>query len=98
MTRFGAVLLAASVVFSAGCGSLQAAASYTDSHLISSHYAAFLTNVGERLPFVPYFSYSANVRYEHPLGYITDRPGVIRAEGIRLTGGQPPAAATAVAL
>jgi outer membrane receptor protein involved in Fe transport len=48
--------------------SLQAAASYTDSHLISSHYTAFQPNVGERLPFVPYFSYSANVRYEQPLG------------------------------
>jgi iron complex outermembrane recepter protein len=48
--------------------SLQAAASYTDSHLISSHYATFEANVGERLPFVPYFNYSANVRYEHPLG------------------------------
>jgi len=47
---------------------LQAAASYTDSHLISSHYGAFVANVGERLPFVPYFSYSANARYEHPLG------------------------------
>jgi iron complex outermembrane receptor protein len=48
--------------------SVQAAASYTDSHLISSKYAAFEPNVGERLPFVPYFSYSANVRYQYPLG------------------------------
>jgi outer membrane receptor protein involved in Fe transport len=48
--------------------SLQAAGSYTDSHLISSPYATFEGNVGERLPFVPYFSYSWNVRYEHPLG------------------------------
>lgn len=48
--------------------SLQAAASYTDSHLISSHYATFVPNVGERLPFVPYFSYSANARYEQSLG------------------------------
>jgi iron complex outermembrane receptor protein len=47
--------------------SLQAAGSYTDSHLISTHYATFEGNVGERLPFVPYFSYSFNVRYEHPL-------------------------------
>ncbi|HUL47797.1 MAG TPA: TonB-dependent receptor [Steroidobacteraceae bacterium] len=46
---------------------LQASGSYTDSHLISSHYATFEANVGERLPYVPYFSYSANVRYEHPL-------------------------------
>ena len=48
--------------------SLQAAGSYTDSHLIGTDYATFQGNVGERLPFVPYFSYSANVRYEHPLG------------------------------
>jgi outer membrane receptor protein involved in Fe transport len=47
--------------------SLQASGSYTDSHLISSHYATFEANVGERLPYVPYFSYSANARYEHPL-------------------------------
>ena len=47
--------------------SLQAAASYTDSHLISSPYATFQGNVGERLPFVPYFSYSMNVRYQRPL-------------------------------
>lgn len=47
--------------------SLQASASYTDSHLISSHYATFEGNVGERLPFVPYFNYSANARYQHPL-------------------------------
>jgi outer membrane receptor protein involved in Fe transport len=48
--------------------SLQAAASYTDSHLISSPYVAFQPNVGERLPFVPYFSWSWNLRYERPLG------------------------------
>lgn len=48
--------------------SMQAAASYTDSHLISSPYATFQGNVGERLPFVPYFSYSWNVRFQQPLG------------------------------
>ena len=48
--------------------SLQGSGSYTDSHLISSPYVAFEPNVGERLPYVPYFSYSANLRYEHPLG------------------------------
>ena len=48
--------------------SLQASVSYTDAHLIESHYATFQGNVGERLPYVPYFNYSANVRYEHPLG------------------------------
>jgi outer membrane receptor protein involved in Fe transport len=50
--------------------SLQAAGSYTDSHLISSPYATFEANVGERLPYVPYFSWSANLRYEHPLGKV----------------------------
>ena len=47
--------------------SLQASGSYTDSHLVSSTYATFQENVGERLPFVPYFSYSMNVRYQRPL-------------------------------
>jgi outer membrane receptor protein involved in Fe transport len=47
--------------------SLQAAGSYTDSHLISSPYDTFKANVGERLAYVPYFSWSGNVRYEHPL-------------------------------
>jgi iron complex outermembrane receptor protein len=48
--------------------SIQASASYTDSHLVSSGYATFEGNVGERLPFVPYFSYSWNIRYDQPLG------------------------------
>ena len=48
--------------------SFQASASYTDSHLVSSTYATFQGNVGERLPYVPYFNYSWNLRYEHPLG------------------------------
>ena len=47
--------------------SLQASGSYTDSHLVSSPYATFEPNVGERLPYAPYFSWSANLRYEHPL-------------------------------
>jgi outer membrane receptor protein involved in Fe transport len=48
--------------------SLEGAASYTDSRVVSSQYATFQAEVGERLPFVPYFSWSANVRYQHPLG------------------------------
>jgi outer membrane receptor protein involved in Fe transport len=48
--------------------SLQAAANYTDSHLISTTYPTFEGNVGERLPFVAYFNWSGNIRYEHPLG------------------------------
>jgi iron complex outermembrane recepter protein len=47
--------------------SVQAATSYTDSHIISSPYADFQGNIGERLPYVPYLSWSWNVRYEHPL-------------------------------
>ncbi len=47
--------------------SFQAAANYNDPHLISSPYATFQGNVGERLPFSPYFSWSWNVRYEAPL-------------------------------
>jgi outer membrane receptor protein involved in Fe transport len=47
--------------------SLQASGSYTDSHLVSSPYATFQDNVGERLPFVPYFSWSWNLRYERGL-------------------------------
>jgi outer membrane receptor protein involved in Fe transport len=44
--------------------SMQAALSYTDSHLTSSPYATFQGNVGERLPFVPYLSYTWNARYQ----------------------------------
>jgi outer membrane receptor protein involved in Fe transport len=47
--------------------SFQAAGSYTDSRLVSSQYATFEGNVGERLPYVPYFSWSWNLRYEQPL-------------------------------
>ena len=47
--------------------SMQAAASYTDSRLVSTQYTTFDAEVGERLPYVPYFSWSANLRYEHPL-------------------------------
>jgi len=48
--------------------SLQAAGSYTDSHLIASPYPTFQANVGERLPFVPYFNWSWNLRYQWHLG------------------------------
>ncbi|MFZ1100042.1 MAG: TonB-dependent receptor [Steroidobacteraceae bacterium] len=47
--------------------SFQGSVSYTDSHLISSQYETFEGEVGERLPYVPYFSWSGNLRYEHPL-------------------------------
>jgi outer membrane receptor protein involved in Fe transport len=48
--------------------SLQAAGNYTDSHIISTVNPNYQTYVGERLPFAPYFSWSWNARYEHPLG------------------------------
>ena len=48
-------------------GRCRPSGSYTDSHIISSAYPAFQPNVGERLPFVPYFSWSWNARYEAPL-------------------------------
>jgi outer membrane receptor protein involved in Fe transport len=47
--------------------SMQAAVGYTDSRLVSTEYTTFRGEVGERLPFVPYFSWSWNARYEHPL-------------------------------
>ncbi len=48
--------------------SLQGAASYNDSRVVSTQYVTFQPEVGERLPYVPYFSWSWNVRYDHPLG------------------------------
>jgi len=49
--------------------SLQASVSYNDSHLISNTYdnPNYVVSPGERLPYVPYFNYSANIRYEQPL-------------------------------
>ena len=45
--------------------SSQLALSYTDSHLASTTYPTFRPNVGERLPFVPYFSYSWKIGRAH---------------------------------
>jgi iron complex outermembrane receptor protein len=45
---------------------VQAAVSYSDSHIISNKFS-FPVPVGERLPYVPYFSYSWSARYEAPL-------------------------------
>jgi iron complex outermembrane recepter protein len=44
-------------------------ASYNDSHVLTDDYAAggFQVVPGERLPYVPYFNWSGNVRYETPL-------------------------------
>jgi iron complex outermembrane recepter protein len=48
---------------------VQASGSYNDSRLQTNTYENenFVVVPGERLPYVPYFSYSANVRYEHPI-------------------------------
>jgi len=44
-------------------------ASYNDSHVRTDNYSAggFEVVPGERLPYVPYFNWSGNVRYETPL-------------------------------
>ncbi|HEY4446971.1 MAG TPA: TonB-dependent receptor, partial [Steroidobacteraceae bacterium] len=47
---------------------LQAAISYNDGRIIDSPYASFQEQIGERLPFSPYFSWSWNARYQHALG------------------------------
>jgi iron complex outermembrane recepter protein len=47
---------------------LQASVNYTDSHVIEAVDPVYQPYVGERLPFAPYFSWSWNVRYEHPVG------------------------------
>jgi iron complex outermembrane recepter protein len=49
--------------------SVQASANYNDSRLVSNTYENpdYVVVPGERLPYVPYFSYSANVRYEKSL-------------------------------
>ncbi len=46
---------------------LQASANYTDSRVTSAASANYDSYVGERLPFAPYFNWSWNARYEHPL-------------------------------
>jgi outer membrane receptor protein involved in Fe transport len=49
---------------------IKAAGSYNSSTLLSNSFAntpTFQVNPGERLPYVPYVSYSANARYERPV-------------------------------
>jgi iron complex outermembrane recepter protein len=48
--------------------SLQVSADYTDARVTSPADANYDAYVNERLPFAPYFSWSWNARYEHPLG------------------------------
>ena len=49
--------------------SMELSASYNDSRVKSDHFynADFQVQPGERLPYVPYFSWSANARYEAPI-------------------------------
>ncbi|MGH8200734.1 MAG: TonB-dependent receptor [Steroidobacteraceae bacterium] len=47
--------------------SLQASADYTDARVVSAASPSYDPYVGERLPFAPYFNWSWNARYEHPL-------------------------------
>ena len=49
---------------------VQASASYNDSELTSNTYynPNYLVEPGERLPYVAYFNFSANARYERPWG------------------------------
>jgi outer membrane receptor protein involved in Fe transport len=47
---------------------LQASANYTQGSVISAASPSYDPYVGERLPFSPYFNWSWNARYEHPLG------------------------------
>jgi len=47
--------------------SLQASTNYTQASVVSAVNPSYLTYVGERLPFAPYFSWSWNARYEQPL-------------------------------
>jgi iron complex outermembrane recepter protein len=50
--------------------SIQASGSYNDSRLKTNIFENpdYVVVPGERLPYVPYFSYSANARYEKPIG------------------------------
>jgi iron complex outermembrane recepter protein len=47
--------------------SLQASANYTDARVVAASSASYHGYVGERLPFSPYFNWSWNARYGHPL-------------------------------
>ncbi len=48
---------------------IQISGSYNDSHLVTNTFQNpdFVVVPGERLPYVPYFNYSANARYEKPV-------------------------------
>jgi outer membrane receptor protein involved in Fe transport len=48
---------------------MELSASYNDSRVTSNNFAnaSFAVSPGERLPYVPYFNWSGNIRYEAPL-------------------------------
>jgi iron complex outermembrane receptor protein len=50
--------------------SIDLSASYNDSRIVSDNFAnaSFTVTPGERLPYVAYFNWSGNVRYEAPIG------------------------------
>jgi iron complex outermembrane receptor protein len=49
--------------------SMELSASYNDSRITSDNFSNqyFVVKPGERLPYVPYFNWSGNVRYERPI-------------------------------
>jgi iron complex outermembrane receptor protein len=47
--------------------SMGLSASYNDSRVVSAIPGITVVNPGERLPYVPYFNWSGNVRYEAPI-------------------------------
>lgn len=47
--------------------SMQASLDYTDARVVATVNPNYDSYVGERLPFSPYFNWSWNARYEHPL-------------------------------
>jgi iron complex outermembrane recepter protein len=51
--------------------SMELSASYNDSRIVSNDFANqyFVVKVGERLPYVPYFDWSGDIRYEAPLNH-----------------------------
>jgi iron complex outermembrane recepter protein len=46
---------------------IQASINYTDGKVVSAVNPAYEAYVGERLPFSPYFNWSWNARYQHPV-------------------------------
>jgi iron complex outermembrane recepter protein len=56
--------------------SLQASVNYTQASVTSAVNPSYASYVGERLPFAPYFDWSWNARYEHPVS--TDLSGYLQ--------------------